>query len=75
MFVPEMTEPAMAKAVKGGQMTTSTPLAFARRRVKTLHRAAASAAVLFIFQFPATSGLRIDDAILSVMSYCPGYQM
>src|SRR5437867_2025919 len=57
MADPSRTRPTSASAVNGGQTATSTA-AGRSLRTKAVARSRASGTVLYIFQFPATSGTR-----------------
>ncbi len=58
-FDPLAACAAAAKAVKGGATTTSQCSAFAATGLIFSMKSTASAMVLYIFQFPAITGLRM----------------
>src|SRR4051812_17848626 len=60
MAVPCAAATAAGRFTKGGQITTSAWVAFATKGANASKKAAVSAAVLYIFQLPARTGLRMS---------------
>src|SRR5260370_8920290 len=58
-------------AVNGGQMATSTPLTVDKRGSSAAAKLSASATVLYIFQLPAISGVRLIAAPPLRAGACP----
>src|ERR1019366_9873447 len=68
MAVPCAAATAAGRFTKGGQITISACDAFATKGAKASKKAAVSAAVLYIFQLPARTGLRMS---LQNSNLCP----
>ena len=65
MDVSLAADTAAGRFTKGGQITISACVAFETRGAKDSKKAVVSAAVLYIFQLPARTGLRIfQDTLL-----------
>src|SRR6476659_20962 len=64
-FEPSRRSATVLIAVKTGAMTTSQWFAFATRGLSASAVSTAAPSVLYIFQLPAITGLRIRDSFVS----------